>query len=555
MGTGIILIFALEWLVNSNIENYTIKKSLTSLRFEILDKNIFGYEVDENALTIGSTIIQNFCGIKSHHEINRGNFLISNFIDSTLDKIKNNDKFRQFNIILTNPPYVAFHSRFTKKVLSQKELRSLHEILPVFSGKRDNLYLIFMGICLKYLLRETDGIIGIVIDHSFLDLPTYAQIRKYILKKYSLNFVLEKYNYYQAAVDLSILIIETRLKKALRRTIWQDEFSKVPKLINTKHFNFPPHYMFLYRKTPPFLPRILEKSIHLEDIASLSCGLEFGALLKSDFLSPNKKDNTWYRVIDGSNGIPDQYILFWISGLVNSYVRFDKNYERQLVENKRNISKTNKKVLLISGNIERFQKPKIILRQTASRFIATYDDQQLLSLRNTHLIYSVKQPYSIYSVLAILNSSLGNWIGEHMNIIRKEGVKRYPQIRLSSLKKFPIRRLMETDDHHLILHIESITKKCLRIGDKITGSLVKIWELFQTSGIIKFTNQRQFLRQCFNERLSFSSLTKINTEIAETTIGSLRSNLNELDQHKAVLDDLIFKLYGISKNEQKRMLS
>jgi hypothetical protein len=79
--------------------------------------------------------------------------------------------------------------------------------------------------------------------------------------------------------------------------------------------------------------------------------------------------------------------------------------------------------------------------------------------------------------------------------------------------------------------------------------------LFQTSGIIKFTNQRQFLRQCFNEGLLFSSLTEINTEIAETTIGSLRSNFNELDQHKAVLDDLIFKLYGISKNEQKRMLS
>ncbi len=555
MGTGLILIFALEWLVNFNLENFSIKGSLIKLRSEILRKNIFGNELDEIASTMGFALIQNFCGISTDREVYRKNILISNFINRAIEKIKNNDPIRQFNVILTNPPYVAFHSRFTKKILTQKELISLREILPVFSGKRVNLYLIFLGICLKYILRKTDGTIGIVIDHSFLDLPSYAQIRRYILRNYSLGFILEKYTYYQAAVDLSILIIKKRSKKALKNTIWQEEFSDTPKMIKTENFNNSPHYMFLYRKIPPFFSRILEKSINLGDIASLSCGLEYGALLKSEFLSSKKKDNTWHRVIDGSNGLPDQYILFWITGLANSYVRFDKNYERELVETNKNISKTNKKVLLISGSFERFQDPKIILRQTASRFIASYDDQQLLSLRNTHLIHSVKRPYSIYGILAIINSSLGNWIGEQMNIIRKEGKNRYPQIRLNSLKKFPIRRLERTDNHQLTLEIENRAKKCLLIGNKITENLIKFWKITRTSGFKEYSTQRQFLRQFFDRDLLFSLLNVVDSEYAETIIILLRKNFKELEYQKTKLDGLVFKLYGITEDERRRILT
>lgn len=555
MGTGIILIFALEWLVNFNLEHYSVKGSLISLRSEIISKNIFGNELDKTALTTGLAIIQDFFGITTYQEIKTENILISNFIESTVEKVKNNNPIRLFNVILTNPPYIAFHSRFAKKILTQKDLISLNEIIPIFSGKRDNLYLIFLGICLKYLLRKRDGTLGIVIDHSFLDLPSYAQVREYILENYSLVFVLEEYTYYQAAVDLSVLIIETRSNKDLRKTMWQDKFSNVPKLINTEHFNISPHFMFLYRKIPAFFSRILEKSINLGEIASLSCGLEYGALLKSKFLSSHKKNKTWYRVIDGSNGLPDQYILFWIPGLANSYVRFDKSYERELVETNKNISKTNKKVLLISGSLKRFQSPKIILRQTASRFIASYDDQQLLSLRNTHLIHSVKQPYSIYGILAILNSSLGNWLGKHMNIIRKEGKNRYPQIRLNSLKKFPIRRLDQTDDHQLTLEIDNQVKRCLQIGKNITENLISTWKIFKASGFKKFSTQRQFLRQCLDEELSFSLLNEVDTEHAETIIKSLRKNLKELKEQKIKLDYLVFELYGITENEQIEILT
>ena len=207
---------------------------------------------------------------------------------------------------------------------------------------------------------------------------------------------------------------------------------------------------------------------------------------------------------------------------------------------------------MISGNSNRFITPKIILRQTATRFIATLDDQQFFSLRNTHLIYNPKQPYSLLLILGILNSSLGNWIGEHLNIIRKakKTSSRYPQIRVNDLKTFPLIDIDAIDDDLIIIQLETTVKECLKIGNNIAVALTKLWNIFQDSGY-SFTFQRQFLRYCLsNEILDHYSL-KEQLEKPRIWNTVIEKELSRLLKQKEEIDFLVFKLYGISQKDQQ----
>ncbi|MFX1517076.1 MAG: Eco57I restriction-modification methylase domain-containing protein [Promethearchaeota archaeon] len=436
MGTGILLVFAIEWLVNQLILDSSNNNSFIELRRKIAYSNIKGVDIDEDSILICKNFLKTFylqeMNSRKKFDLEAIDFFQLFVQSSELDQLP-----PKFDVILSNPPYLAFHSRFTKKFPLNVELRTLRKLIPVFSGKRDNTYLLFLGICLQQFLAPK-GVVGFVIDHSFLDLPSYKKIRRHLLSKYHVSYILATYNYRKTAVvDLSLIVI--RNSQDSQTTLWQESLDELTRKLTKEHFIAQSNYSFLYQERISLLSHLNVITIPLGDIASLSCGLEYGALLKTNFLS-SKASKGFYKCIDGSNGLSYPYLLFWISKQPNSYVRFDKEYEKQIQDANQNISSTNKKVILISGDLHRFLTEKIILRQTATKFIATLDKQKYLTLRNTHLIYDPKPPYSLYLILGILCSSLGNYLGEQFNIIRKsrKEFSRYPQIRLNDLKEFPI---------------------------------------------------------------------------------------------------------------------
>ncbi len=549
MGTGLIITFALEWLVNYCIEKSSYNESFISLRQILFQQNFFGNDIDDVAVEVGIKIMEDFSNVASSQ---KENFSITNFISNSLNKIVRGDDIKKYQIILTNPPYLAFHSRFTKKIFTKNKIKVFREKLPEFSGKRDNLYLYFMGICLKYYLSSSDGILGFVIDRSFLDLPTYKEIRRFLLDTYSLKYILENYTFQQAAVDLSLIVVGLN-QKSNEEVTWQSDIAETPFNVKKAYFVNQAHQMFRYRKIPPFFSRIIKQCINLEDISTISCGLEYGALLRTNFLSSKKIDPTWYSVIDGSNGIPDQYILFWVPELSNSYVRYDKNYEQYLLDTNQNISKTGKRVILISGNLTRFQKNKILIRQTSPRFIASLDTKKYLSLRNTHIIYSAKGPYTLHIILGIINSSLGNWIGQHMNIIRTGGNSRYPQIRLRDLGKFPIVDISIMENQDLINKIEKKVRECIRVGEEISTELITLWEITSKQVKKPYKTQRQFLKKFLENNITTSSSLKRNLKIANDNILRIQSHLHILSQYKKDINDYIFDLYGLTEDERKEI--
>lgn len=544
MGTGILLIFALEWLLNSTISSSSLEKeTFIGYRQKIFSSCLYGNDIDEESILIANRFLQLFCMLESENNKKSSKLKCINFIESFISNYSSNHE--NFDIIFLNPPYIPFHSRFIKDSPLKKEIKPLKRLIPAFSGKRDNTYLMFLGISLKYFLNPS-GVLGIVIDHSFLDLPSYKKTRYYLLSNYHLHYVLDNYSYKGAAiVDLALLIFSCQ-DKSNQNVFWQktlrDKLKKIPK----KYFLSQPNYVFRYKETYPFLLRIQKTTVKLGEIAKAKCGLEYGGLLRTHFLSPYAKEG-FLPCIDGANGLADNYFLFWVPGFSNSYVRFDKEYEQFLNETSQNISITKKKVILISGSLDRFLEHKIILRQTAPKFIGTIDTNQYLTLRNTHLIYKPKPPYSLFLILGILTSSLGNFVGKHLNIIRTPGLNsnRYPQIRIYDLKEFPIIDVDQLHDETCLHQLESNVKEILLQGELVTQILTQLWGIFQESKA-NFTSQRHFLRTIFNKDLAYLSSSERREE-ASYWIRKLQDIFNKMLYQKEIINSLVCKLYEVPK--------
>ncbi|MHA2096162.1 MAG: TaqI-like C-terminal specificity domain-containing protein, partial [Candidatus Hodarchaeales archaeon] len=226
-----------------------------------------------------------------------------------------------------------------------------------------------------------------------------------------------------------------------------------------------------------------------------------------------------------------------------------------LRQNNLNRSKVgNKEVLLISGEKERFTGPKIFLRQTASEFIVNYDTQGFFGLRNLHTIHNLQSPYSPYLIMGILTSTLGNWLGKELNIIRTTGTdgNRYPQIRIRDMNNFPIISLdrdSNSSNAHKIRQLEVKIQENIQIGVKISLNYEKIWNLVNShTEENPFSSQKRLFQYCKRPE-KFSFLPNNTKTDLSFLLKDLKRSLSILEHNQVVTNEIVFKIYGISPDQ------
>ncbi|MHA1332301.1 MAG: TaqI-like C-terminal specificity domain-containing protein, partial [Candidatus Hodarchaeales archaeon] len=225
-----------------------------------------------------------------------------------------------------------------------------------------------------------------------------------------------------------------------------------------------------------------------------------------------------------------------------------------LVKDNKNISRTGKKVILISGNIERFHKRKIILRQSAKQFIGIIDDKKYLTLRNTHVLYDVQSPYSLEFILGFLSSSLANWIGINLNIIRSSGKNRYPQIRLNDLEILPIPDLkrINTERENLVKELEIVVKNARSIGDQISSLLTSIWEKLSEAERNHFKSQRKFIKFCFEGIIKKEQKLSVEKQnLIEPLLKNIANFQQKLEALENKINSIVFEIANITSDERK----
>ena len=210
------------------------------------------------------------------------------------------------------------------------------------------------------------------------------------------------------------------------------------------------------------------------------------------------------------------------------------------------VSSAGKKVLLISGDINRFLEPKLILRQSANRFICTIDENQYFSLRNTHIIYNIKQPYSLKIILGFLSSSFATYLGHQLNIIRSLGKNRYPQIRINDLSNLPI-PIINHQNNRVFAELEGAVDNALNSGKKISSILRVIWNTNKSKNINKFHKQNTFLRFWLGIKSSQPSGEINKVDSLKYLENQLFNEIEVLKKIREIIDSLIFNLYPNGK--------
>ena len=555
-GPGILLVVALEFIVNQLITKNSYK-SLLSLRKIVFHSNITGMDIDERLVKYCKSFFALFINSKSIMTESDTPIVHKNFLeDSVYNYTKSPSKIQKYDFILSNPPYIPLHSRFMKNILSDTLRKELQDMIPNFMGKRDNLYIMFLGLALEYFIKPNQGTVSFIIDSSFLDLPSYKLIRKRLLSKYNLNYILSQYKYDRAVVDLSIVTFENSENKN-DEFFWQKNIDQSPIRRKITDFLEQPNFSYniqLNPKVSKIIKSIKDRSNLLDGICDISCGLEYGSMLKTHFLSPVQDSEDYYKVIDGANGLPQSYVLFWVPNWRNSYVRVSKEFENHLIQNQLNRSpKANKQVLLISGNKNRFVEPKIMIRQTASRFIATYDEKGYFGLRNLHIIHSFNEQYSPLLILGILSSKLGTSLGKALNIIRgsNNSTNRYPQIRVGDLKRFPIIDMSKFTKFQLenMKKLEELVLKNLNYGKVLADIYHNIWNKFlEVTGSIPISSQKRFIQLLdSSKKLNFVSKEILN-EITPF-LNQIQKQKELIAQNQGKIDEKVITLYNLTKED------
>lgn len=437
-GSGSFLLGAFKYLLNYH-QNFYFKKSPTSKELnpdgtlttvekrKILTNNIFGVDLDENAVEVSKLSLLLKCmegetassvkqQINLHHtrvlpdldkNIVNGNSLIGyNFTEGELELDKDAKKelehkvkpfewkvafpniFKEggFDAVIGNPPYVS------TKIIENKEKGYYITKYYSATGQFD-LYGLFLEKGTKIL--KPNGTLGFITSSTFLNNKDFKNLRELLLKETTLETIINfgETVFEDANLDVTVTIFNrsSNPKNKISVTLSSDDFfsrksHKVDQssFVETDNFDFT---LSIKSEDKKLLNKLFKNKISLSEILDLPRGLEIGG--NSEKIVPNPKKG-FEKLLVGKN-IKKFKIVF-----DNMYIKF---------ENDKSVFKEH----------EIYLSPKILIQRIRnlslkSRIVATIDKNQFICT-NTLRIGLLKHPqYSLELILALLNSKLVNYI-------------------------------------------------------------------------------------------------------------------------------------------------
>jgi len=517
-GSGSFLINAFQELIN--IVEERLKKGEKSKEYKhafqewkeklslgekatILTNCIYGVDLDEKAVELAQlNLLLKILEEETREtrkkilpnmkdNIKNGNSLIS---DSKFEKAFNwnaqfPDVFKDggFDIVVGNPPYISFYSRMAKSLDKKTREYYTQEYFVVNNAyARINSIQLFFEMAVK-ICKEEKGNIGFIVDKTILEEKNNEFIREYLLKNTSiLKIAPELKDTFGAMVDVVILILKKGYAKDIK-TSW----------VNNSDINLKEEIIkinqndFLKNERKEFsvddlglIGEKIEKGTPLIEWCTLKSGANVGGHSEK-FLFDYEVNNKCHPVLKGSKNV-ERYNINWSEKDKNSYLSYDHNLQYAINKKLEKIGKDKEiKINLVKlgdGHIDkRFEKPKIIIRQSANKIIATYDEDKFYILYGLFLLNQKDMNSNLKYILAILNSKLLSFYALKKKIILT-GYKKQPQIRSEGLKKIKIKKPGNKSQEQRII---ALVEKMLSLQKKIHSEGVSGNEKVQIEQQIK----------------------------------------------------------------------
>jgi hypothetical protein len=310
-------------------------------------------------------------------------------------------------------------------------------------------------------------------------------LRKYLLSNFAFDeIVFLGKDVFHAAVDTIIFLLQTGKATAQINFIEGNTLIENKPLSNDKvigiesisktDFIIP---ITQDKTSSELLTKLNKDCVPLDSIGNWSDGVKIVGKAKDFAFQETKVDESFFPMYSG--GDIERYKLSW-SGL---YCCRDK--QKIIKHNATDIRLRDEDV---------FNKPKIIIRKTGNKIIASIDEKKYYYEQSLFSFSLNDNSIDLKFLLAILNSKVGNYLLKGTSFSKKDT---FPQIRLHWLKEFPIKlnsegslknkiiELVESiqnlkkeiDKEKLQTKIEQIKSKTDYIEEKVDEAVYKLYNL------------------------------------------------------------------------------
>ena len=542
-GSGSFLLGAYQFLLDwhrSYYQNDESKKKdkvltpdgnlTTSIKKQILINNIFGVDIDTNAVEVtklslmlkameGETeaSINNQLSLLLErilptldNNIKSGNSLIDiDFFDNQLDFEPNIEKkvkpfnwqsafpevFKQggFDAVIGNPPYGAVYSDNVKSYLSTKF------DLPIPIA---DTYLMFIKNSIN--ISKLYALLSFIVPTSWLYMTQYIIFRKYFLNNSRINELLlfRKSVFMNVTVETCIVNFDNQIPNKHSEYNYKEVFDEPSKfmaienkafqidVINKQDMNL----ILTDSFTENIFTNLRNNNPQLKELALIVCGLTPYRLGKGK--PPQTESIVKQRLFDSDFKKDDSYRQYLMG---RDFVKYSFQIQKER--------------WLSYGDWlaePRYKAPfndaqKIIVRQTSDSIIAHLDTNKFISLKNVHNIRITDPNITYEYLLGVLNSSLIDWW--YKKLIPEKG-RVFAEVKVVNLEKLPIR----------IIDFESEVEK------QINNNLIS----------------------------SVQTMLRLNKDLQYATLPEQKEQLKaRIEYTDKKIDRLVYQLYDLTEDEIK----
>jgi len=365
-----------------------------------------------------------------------------------------------FDAVIGNPPWGAdIHDL----------MKYFWELFPDSTKEKSDSFKLFIDQGIRIL--GNGGFFGMIVPSTVIQQSRYKDVRKIILD-HSLDTVvnLGENVFARVVAPTCILILQNSVPSSdsrvasidIRKELFKEEALSNPdtrlkiyaykNIFKEDNFSLLPEDAFL-EENSTFGSR---KSIHFKDAGinyqRVNVGLrekgksDLSLRLLYEGEKKNESDEMYWKGEDINK--------YWIADTTNRFCR--TNYRDFIKHNE---------VVHLNENIFSLA-PKILIRQTADRVIATLDEKGVWFGRSILSMYcDDSEQHNIRYFLGLLNSRL--FTDFYQEMVKEKG-RVFAQVKLTNLKKLPLRLINFDDDLEVLLH-----NRIVQLVDQIT-SLKKI---------------------------------------------------------------------------------
>ncbi len=417
-----------------------------------------------------------------------------------------------FDAIVGNPPYLSYYGRESIGIdpTTESYLRNKYHFLSGFSSKtRINSVMFFLE---KYIrLLNKKGLVGCIIDFNIFE-HAFVPTRKFISTTTNIKQIVDGLQEFKGVGSGQVILTLSNDFSVSNKLIWKKGINDNGKLIEQKYFTENEDYKWEIKNSNSPIKKIEKDKNNLENVLEIITGVAVYATEegRSNFILGKKENDKCYPLLEGGASIKSSYIV----PTFKSYILYDKSLEKEFN------NKFEKKYLKEKGShqrpfnlrtIEDFNRPKIFLRQSDSKFTATYSEDLFFGNYSLFTLYdNDNSKDKLFFILGLLNSKMMSYYGLEKEIIKvKEG--KTPQIRSGQRGPIGIRQLP-------IIKIDFQNKAEKSQHDKMVQLVDQMLQAKKQLQTIKTDKDKSYYeRRC-----------------------------NELD---AQIDNLVYGLYGLTEEE------